>query len=278
MATCGVGSALDWLWRACHLLHSASTNPKNAVMELDPQSEPSATMCPIHRETSSQIPQIIGRYQAAFAKHGDSLESVLWTKGRQKIRFVVLTAHIADEGFSILDFGCGLAHLKNYLDERFRSYRYSGADFVPEFIEYDRERHRDATFHLADSPIQVPGDFDHIVMSGIFNLRYGDDDESAFEIVKRILREAFAKARVSLAVDFRRDRTNYREPDAYHQSLASLYQFACDELSPRLRFDLSYMPYEYTMIVFKDSAPLEPDNVYKGYEHLTLSAKPYGDV
>ena len=249
---------------------TASIIPKNAVVELEPQSEPSVTMCPVHRDAPSQFPRIIGRYQAAFAKHGDSLESVLWTKGRQKIRFVVLTAHIADEGFSILDFGCGLAHLKTYLDERFRSYRYSGADFVPEFIEYVAKRHSGATFHLADSPIQVPGDFDHIVMSGIFNLRYGNDDESTFEIVKRILRQAFAKARVSLAVDFRRDRTNYREQDAYHQSLPALYRFACDELSPRLKFDLSYMPYEYAMTVFKESAAAEPDNVYRGYERLTL--------
>jgi SAM-dependent methyltransferase len=235
-------------------------------------------MCPVHRETPNGFSQIIGRYQTAFASHGDSLESVLWTKGRQKIRFVVLTAHIADDGFSILDFGCGLAHLKNHLDERFKSYRYSGADFVPEFVAFDRERHRDGTFHLAESPIQVPGDFDHIVMSGIFNLRYGPDDGSTFEIVKRILREAFAKARISIAVDFRRDRTNYREPDAYHQSLSALYHFACDELSPRLRFDLSYMPYEYAMTVFKDSDPVELDNVYKGYEHLTLRTKPPGNV
>jgi SAM-dependent methyltransferase len=224
------------------------------------------------REGSDRFSEIIDQYRAAFARHGDSLESVLWTKGRQKIRFVVLTAHIVDDGFSILDFGCGLAHLKSYLDERFKSHHYTGADFVPDFIAHNRKRHTDASFHLANTPAQVPGDFDHILMSGIFNLRYGKDDEASFEIVKRILREAFAKAKISLAVDFRRDRTNYREPDAYHQSLAALYSFACDELSPRLRFDLSYMPYEYALIVFKDATPVEPENVYQGYEHLTLRA------
>jgi hypothetical protein len=224
----------------------------------------------IERDTSDRLNAIIDQYRAAFARHGNSMESVLWTKGRQLIRFVALTAHISSDGFSILDYGCGLAHLRDWLNTRFKSYSYTGADFVPEFIADDRKRHPDAFFHLANKPSDVPGQFDHVLMSGIFNLRYAETDGENFELVKQVLREAFAKAKVSLAVDFRRDRTNYREPNAYHQSLAALYSFACEELSPRLRFDLTYMPYEYAMIVLKDSAPIEPENVYRGYEHLTF--------
>ena len=105
-------------------------------------------------------------------------------------------------------------------------------------------------------------------MSGIFNLRYAESDDRNFELVKTVLRGAFAKTKISLAVDFRRDRTNYREPDAYHQSLPALYNFVCDELSARLKFDLTYMPYEYAMIAFKDAVPIEPANVYRGFEDL----------
>ena len=137
----------------------------------------------IDQKSSSRFSEIIDQHRAAFTRHGDSLESVLLTKGRQKIRCVVLTAHIVEDGFSILDFGCGLAHLKNYLDERFKSYRYSGADFAPDSVAYDREHRADANFYSTETPAQVPGDFDHILMSGIFNLRYGKDDEASFEII-----------------------------------------------------------------------------------------------
>jgi SAM-dependent methyltransferase len=221
-----------------------------------------------YEQQAIRFAKIIDEYRAAFKRHGDSMESVLWTKGRQKIRFVILTAHILDDGFSILDFGCGLAHLKDYLDERFKTYKYSGADFVPEFIANNRTRHSRASFYEVDTPARVPGEFDHVLMSGIFNLCYAENEEENFEFVKRVLREAFTKTKVSLAVDFRRDRTNYREPNAYYQSLPALYDFACSELSSRIKFDLSYMPYEYSMIVFKDSAPVEPVNVYRGYEYL----------
>jgi hypothetical protein len=233
-------------------------------------SERKPIMNVVERNTSDRFNAIINQYRAAFSQHGNSMESVLWTKGRQQIRFVVLTAHIVDDGFSILDFGCGLAHLRDCLNTRFKSYSYSGADFVPEFIADDRKRHPDAFFYLTNRPAEVPGEFDHVLMSGIFNLRYAENDDENFELVKQTLREGFARAKVSLAVDFRRDRTNYREPDAYYQNLPALYNFACEELSPRLKFDLTYMPYEYAMIVLKDSVPIEPENVYRGYEHLTF--------
>lgn len=207
---------------------------------------------------------VIAQYQQAFAAHGDSAAAMLWPKDRSEYRFRALTSHIHDDEFSILDYGCGLAHLKKYMDARFGSYNYSGADMVPQFIAHDRGRYP-SNFYLATSPTDVPGEFDHVVMSGIFNTLWGGNDATHFEMVKDILCAAFAKTRRSLAVDFLSDRVDYKQVGAYHQDIASLLDFVRTKLSPRFTLDHSYMPFVFALIVFKDAAITRPQLVFRDY-------------
>ena len=69
---------------------------------------------------SSSPLSLIEQYQRTFAAYGDTPAGVMWPRGRQALRFKALTQHFSPEGFSVLDYGCGLAHLKDYLDENFK--------------------------------------------------------------------------------------------------------------------------------------------------------------
>ena len=70
---------------------------------------------------------LIEQYQRAFAVYGDTPSGVLWPRGRQDLRFEALTRHFSGDGFSVLDYGCGLAHLKSYLDQRSSSFNWSSS-------------------------------------------------------------------------------------------------------------------------------------------------------
>jgi len=205
---------------------------------------------------------LIEQYQEAFAKHGDSPAAVLWPRGRQSIRFEALTAHIKNDGFSILDYGCGLGHLKDYLDQRFNAYKYFGVDLVPEFVSSLSTKHPDAIVQEIASHEEFTNTVDHVIVSGTFSIIQGNDPAAYLKYVQGVLTYLFELCNVSLAVNFMTDRVDFKQAQAHHVNPQDMCRFFCDQLSPRLVLNQSYMPYEFTLVAFKDHTIVRPDNIY----------------
>lgn len=206
---------------------------------------------------------IVDLYQQAFTLHGDTPSAVLWPRGRQALRFATLTRHITRDNFSILDYGCGLAHLKSYLDEHFINYEYYGADLVPEFVNTVANKYPDAKVKLVRSYKDVISPVDHVVISGTFNIIEGTDRTMYIEQVYSALKHLFSLSRVSLSVNFMTDRVDFMQPQALHMNVEQLMDFTRRHLSPRLMLDESYMPYEFTLVILKDAEIVRPDNIYR---------------
>lgn len=211
----------------------------------------------------ASAPHLIEQYQRAFAAHGDTPAGVLWPRGRQALRFDALTRHFSGDGFSVLDYGCGLAHLKSYLDQRFSQYAYYGADLVPEFVQTVAAKYPAAKVQLVQSHADVTKPVDHVVISGTFNIIDGDDRTAYVKRVHAALLHLFGLARVSLSVNFMTDRVDFVQPQALHMNVESMMDFIRRNLSPRLKVDESYMPYEFTLVALKDSEIVRPDNIYR---------------
>lgn len=213
------------------------------------------------------VGSIVQRYDDAFGEHGNSLSAMLIPKDRQRERFDSLTRPFSGQDFTVLDFGCGLAHLKDYLDARHPAFQYVGVDVVPAFIDENRRRHPEARFEHVHDVDEVEGVYDYVVLCGVFNLRYGLDEEGHRAILQHILTTLFARTRRALCVNFLSDAVDYRHPDAFHENPLEAYAWARDVLSPRLLLDHAYMPYEFSLLVFKDAEILRPGNVYRHLPH-----------
>jgi trans-aconitate methyltransferase len=206
---------------------------------------------------------IIKQYKNSFAEHGNSPNSVFWPKGRQAERFKALTQQIATENFSVLDFGCGLAHLRNYLTDHFSNQNiYTGADIVDDFIQENKKNFPKDTFTLIQSHKDISEEYDYIVSSGAFNMLYTDNIKDHKEIIFDILSHLFSKSKIYLSVNFMTDAVDFIQPGAYHQNIPELYDFITKNLSKRVVIDQSYMPYEYTVTIFKNQNILRPENIY----------------
>jgi trans-aconitate methyltransferase len=216
---------------------------------------------------SDQAPQkldhIARQYRDAFAQFGRSPASVLVPKGRQDLRFGALTRGIERDHFSLLDYGCGLADLKGYLDNRFSNFDYTGVDLVTEFIDDNRHVYPDATFMQVSAPSDVTRSFDYVAMSGIFNILYVPNREAHRDIIRNIITELFAKCEVAMVMSFMTDRVDFQAADAYHENTHELMAFCTQHLSSRWLLDQSYMPYEFTVTVFKDTEIVRPANIYR---------------
>ena len=212
---------------------------------------------------SKSISTIIKQYQESFAMHGDSPAAVMWPRGRQELRFNALTKHFSNNNFSVLDFGCGLGHLKSYLDNHYSDYKYYGVDVVPEFIQFVNEKFTGVETKLINSYSDLNVCFDHVVISGTFNIIEGNDQVAYLKKIKDTLKYLFKLSKLSLAVNFMTDRVDFTQTNAMHMNVEMITDFMRKHLSARLIIDESYMPYEFTIISMKDNEIIRPENIYR---------------
>src|ERR1700751_4997890 len=181
-------------------------------------------------------------YKDAFNKNGDSPASVLWPKGRQSERFYALCKNIKSvDKFSVLDFGCGLSHLKGYLDSNYSSVEYTGVDIVDEFLNHNRAKFPNSFFLTPDELYGSEKCYDYIFSSGAFNILYVDNKEEHKKIVFDILEKLFQKTTKYLSVNFMTDQVDFQQEGSYHQNVIELYEFCSKKLTKRLEIDQSYM-------------------------------------
>ena len=203
------------------------------------------------------------QYRAQFDQHGDSPAGVFWPKGRQELRWNALLAAVTEREFDLLDYGCGLGHLRAWLAEHHPGARYTGADILDAYVEHARNVAPDAAISLVRSPADLDGSFDYTVLSGVFNIRYCDSEAQHEAIVFDTLEQLFARTRRALAVNFQTPFVDFTQPGSHHQDVARLLSFTTERLSRRFAVDHATMPYEYTLTVWKDDRIRRPDNIFE---------------
>ena len=102
-----------------------------------------------------------------------------WENQRaQELRFEVLKS-VFFQGASILDVGCGLGNLYDYLKKQDYNFNYTGVDILPEMISRAKERKPQVEFHCAnifEDDLFQGRKFDVIYASGIFNIELGNNE------------------------------------------------------------------------------------------------------
>lgn len=207
--------------------------------------------------------KIRNAYKEAYLEHGDSPSGVLWPKARQDIRFDALTRYISSKAnFSLLDFGSGLAHLKEYLDLKYLNVIYSGVEMHDFFLEASKNKYPDCKFYNIDNPKQLNEEFDYVVSSGAFNLLYSDCELEHKQVVFKIIEDLFMISKVFCSFNFMSDNVDFKQEGSYHQNVAEILTFVRDKLSQRVSLDCSYMPYEFTITIWRDQGVQRPENIY----------------
>lgn len=207
--------------------------------------------------------EIRSAYEKAYIEHGDSPSGVLWPKARQDIRFDALTRNISSEGnFSLLDFGSGLAHLKEYLDSKYQNVIYSGVEMHDFFLEASSLKYPECKFFNIECPRQLNENFDYIVSSGAFNMLYTDSEREHKEMVFEIIKELHARSNIYCSFNFMSENVDFKQEGSYHQDVGEILSYVSNNLSQRVSVDCSYMPYEFTITVWRDQEIKRPENIY----------------
>lgn len=196
---------------------------------------------------------IIKKYSNAFKEHGDSDSSVFYPKSRQFIRYKHMLKNF-EPGKTILDFGCGLAKLYQYLALHHPDSLalYHGADIVPDFICHNEEKYQEGSFQLIENVEDLhPRKFDVVFSSGAFNMIYGEDRSSYFHYVQEVLTKLFEMTNEKLVVDFMHDDVDYMQDGAFHINIPEMIGFIEKNITSRYSVDRTYMPYEVSFTLYK---------------------------
>lgn len=95
-------------------------------------------------------------------------------------RFEILTSKIDMQNKKILDVGCGLGNLLEYIENKGINVEYTGVDILEDMIENVKSKNLPGKFYCMDIFKQHPfgvKSFDIIYTSGIFNLNMGNNKE-----------------------------------------------------------------------------------------------------
>ena len=215
--------------------------------------------------TKQEKQHTIDRYNDRLKNHGYDPKSLGWgEKDRAALRFEILCSQWNFNGKKVLDFGCGFGDLGQFISRKSENVQYIGLDINENLVEKGKELNPDADLRVGDL---LEGDFtekvDFVLSSGVFNHKLSDNIsfiESCFERFNEI-------ATVGFAVNFLSDKVDFQYEYTYHTNPAWALDLAF-KYSKRVVLRNDYMPFEFTIFIFKDEEINPNLTVYKDYQQF----------
>jgi SAM-dependent methyltransferase len=193
----------------------------------------------------------IEQFFEGLAGKGDSHAGVGWpTIENQTIRFDAALRLIEPgaEGFTVNDFGCGLAHMYDYMKAKGLPMKgYRGYDLSERSLAVARER-LGSEVELIRSD-HLTGQADYSFACGIFNTRLDATDEEWLAFMKSVVLDLHEHSTRGFAFSSLSTYVDWREPQLYYADPMEMFTFCKEEVSPRVALLHDYPIYEWTMLV-----------------------------
>ena len=205
------------------------------------------------------------RFNKRFDKFGRTAKTLDWDKGKQEIRFEILTSQYSFEGKSVIDVGCGFGDLIPTLKEKASNFKYMGIDIVDVFIEEAQGLYTDSNYSFVVADFiehDFVETFDYCIASGVFNYRLKQDN---YDFIFDAMHKAWDICRDGFAFDFLSDKVDYEIDHAFHSSPCKILEFAYS-LSKNVILRNDYMPFEFSLFMFKDDSFAQEDTLFTTYK------------
>lgn len=212
-------------------------------------------------ENAAGYLDIVAHYEACLAAHGDTHRGVDWPDAddaakRYEVMLGLLEHPRRPPGPTLLDLGCGAAHLLEHLrrvgpDD----VRYLGADISPRFIELCQRKFPGESFTLVDvlrEPEQMPV-ADFVVANGVFTEKRSLSWEAMWEHTRRMITALFHGARIGLAFNVMSHHVDWQRDDLFHLPFDTLAAFLRATVSRHFLIRADYGLYEYTVYVYREA-------------------------
>lgn len=195
-------------------------------------------------------------FKELYKMHGISPKAVHWTDRKtQEKRFEILL-EIDKNIDSLMDVGCGLGDMYEYLLNKGFKGKYCGIDFVDEFIESANQKFKspNVSFILNDiKNEELPSGYDYLFLSGVFNNKTGDNKEFMLSTIKKM----FAACKKGVAFNAMSTYVDYQDEILYYSDPLEVFDFCKKNITRKIVLRHDYLvkensiPYEYALYLYK---------------------------
>lgn len=203
---------------------------------------------------------IVRHYEDCLDKHGDTHLGVDWPKiedvdKRYRVMLDLLRFdHAFTPAMSLLDFGCGAAHLLNHMQKNgMGDLAYSGLDLSPKFVQLCQQKYPEHQFFCMDvlqSQTPLPS-FDYVVMNGVFTEKRDLSHDEMWSFLTQMLKTIFPSVNRGIAFNVMSKNVQWERDDLFHLSHDVLTDFITKELSRDYMIRADYQLFEYTTYIYK---------------------------
>lgn len=197
--------------------------------------------------------QIKNFYQKRYSRSNRSHKAVGWgSKKKQYERFKALIKNFDQKLLkeeSIVDFGCGLADLLPWLQEKGFEKNYIGVDIIEKFLKNNRKKFPEFKFIDTESFLKKSQKYGFIMASGVFTLSWGQNHRKQVkDMIKRLYNKSHHGFSFNMISSFYpKTKTNH-----YYFNPLKIGEF-CKSITKKLIIDCSYLPEDFTITLFKNS-------------------------
>ncbi len=172
------------------------------------------------------------------------------------LSMVDFDAYSKERPLKLLDVGCGLGLLLDYLAENGLLDRvdYTGVDLVEPILYKVRHRwpnHRFDHRDVRDEPYPE-GSFDFCIICGIFTVKQGNSYGAEVALAQSTLSAVWPAVNHGLSFNSMSKHVDWEREDLFHWPLDDIMAFCKDHLSRHTAFNLDYGLWEVSTLVRKE--------------------------
>ncbi len=195
--------------------------------------------------------KVIKHFSKLVEHHGNDVASLDWgRKESQELRFKVLSEVGLKTCETVLDIGCGLAHLADYLESQGVTAQYTGYDITPAMVKQARQRRPDLDIMECDllggELVKYPT-HDYVVSSGIFYLC----KEKPLAFMDAMIRSMYARCRKGVAFNSLSSLADEKGESEFYADPSDVLRL-CLEISPKAIVRHEYMAHDFTVFLYRN--------------------------
>lgn len=208
---------------------------------------------------------IVKHYEKCFDIYGDTPKGVDWTKEEQvEIRYKVMLEIInfkeksfkINGKFSLLDYGCGLSHLYEYLVKNNLKYiNYYGLEISEKFYKQSKLKFPSNNYILGDileNKDLLSKKFDFIVMNGVFTEKRDLGYKEMFEYFSKMIQSVYQYSNKGVAYNVMSKQVDWEIETLFHVPMDDMANFLTKNVTRNFIIRNDYGLYEYTVYLFKE--------------------------
>jgi len=208
--------------------------------------------------------EIIDHYEKCFDEFGDTPRGVDWTKEEQvdtRYQVMIETIYFYEKNFnlsekvSVLDYGCGLSHLYNYiLKKKLNNIDYTGLEISEKFFNESKKKYPKNKYILGDilkEPSILKINYDYTILNGVFTEKRQLTYDYMFEYLKKMISIIFTKSNKAIAFNVMSKQVDWEVDTLFHVPIDDMANFLTKKITRNFIIRNDYGLYDYTVYIFK---------------------------